>query len=158
MNISRGPIFYLRLVPRSSIFSYFFPSSAVSSSERADEFALQGEDGRTTLKNVRLLRKCKVCQALVSNLAEHRHKRILPAPSPAAASASSVIAAVAVASSSSVRTKPKKRTIKHCDVCQKDFGTQREFANHRRRKDFCRPPVSANPPQRRRIGIIRKSL
>ena len=27
----------------------------------------------------------------------------------------------------------------HCNVCEKDFASQRDFTNHRRRKDFCKP-------------------
>lgn len=34
----------------------------------------------------------------------------------------------------------------HCQVCLKSFRTQRDFANHRRRKDFCVPPKRPAPP------------
>lgn len=52
----------------------------------------------------------------------------------------------------------------HCNICTKDFATQREFTNHRRRKDFCKPiydpnvPVRQEPKKIRRIGIIRKEI
>ena len=51
----------------------------------------------------------------------------------------------------------------HCNVCSKDFSTQREFTNHRRRKDFCKPInqpqiVREEPKTIRRIGIIRKIM
>lgn len=52
----------------------------------------------------------------------------------------------------------------HCNICTKDFATQREFTNHRRRKDFCKPlytvqqPIKEEPKKIRRIGIIRKLI
>ena len=54
--------------------------------------------------------------------------------------------------------KPKKPKLLDCQICLKSFETQRDFANHRRRKGFCRPPFVEEPPHKRRIGIIRKSL
>ena len=51
----------------------------------------------------------------------------------------------------------------HCNICAKDFASQRDFTNHRRRKGFCRPlyptpPAREEPKQIRRIGIIRKLI
>ena len=51
----------------------------------------------------------------------------------------------------------------HCNICAKDFASQRDFTNHRRRKGFCRPlyptpPTREEPKQIRRIGIIRKLI
>jgi hypothetical protein len=46
----------------------------------------------------------------------------------------------------------------------KDYATQREFTNHRRRKDFCKPAYQVQPTIRedpkkiRRIGILRKEI
>ena len=63
------------------------------------------------------------------------------------------------------RKKPPQPLVAlHCNICDKDFATQREFTNHRRRKDFCKPLYPVQQPRReepkkiRRIGIIRKEI
>lgn len=59
---------------------------------------------------------------------------------------------------------PQPMVALHCNICTKDFATQREFTNHRRRKDFCKPlyqvqqPIREEPKKIRRIGIIRKLI
>lgn len=59
---------------------------------------------------------------------------------------------------------PQPLTALHCNICTKNFATQREFTNHRRRKDFCKPlyqvqqPIREEPKKIRRIGIIRKLI
>jgi len=61
------------------------------------------------------------------------------------------------------RKKPPQPLVAlHCNICTKDFATQRDFTNHRRRKDFCKPlyqvqqPIREEPKKIRRIGIIRR--
>jgi len=63
------------------------------------------------------------------------------------------------------RKKPPQPLVAlHCNICDKDYATQREFTNHRRRKDFCKPAYQVQQPPReepkkiRRIGIIRKEI
>jgi len=46
----------------------------------------------------------------------------------------------------------------YCYICNKSYKCQRDFANHKRRKDFCKPPADEEPPPKRRIGIIRRTL
>jgi hypothetical protein len=45
--------------------------SADSLSAAAEDDSAVDENGRTTLRNVRLLIKCRVCQVLVTNLNQH---------------------------------------------------------------------------------------
>jgi len=63
------------------------------------------------------------------------------------------------------RKKPPQSLVAlHCNICDKDYATQREFTNHRRRKDFCKPAYQVQPTIRedpkkiRRIGILRKEI
>ena len=96
-------------------------------------------DGKSALRNVRLLMKCRICDSLVPNIKQHMLRK----------------------HDNKRKNTPKLNTpkvIMPCNVCGKSFETQREFTNHRRRKDFCRPPIIEPPKQVRRIGIIRKSL
>ena len=61
------------------------------------------------------------------------------------------------------RPHPSHMVALHCNICSKDFSSQRDFTNHRRRKDFCKPlivtpPVREIPKKIRRIGIIRREI
>ena len=67
------------------------------------------------------------------------------------------------ASRSTVKKYQHHTVALHCNICGKDFSTQRDFTNHRRRKDFCKPLLPPMPPREepktiRRIGIIRKVM
>lgn len=138
----------------------------------------QESGGRTTLRNVRLLIKCRVCEVLVTNLNQHMLQRHPAAPVTAeqleqlgqqnarvGGSDESDYTTSVTNSGSSSRVKLYSL---HCQICLKSFRTQRDFANHRRRKDFCVPPKRPTPPDgtvplpppkvKRRIGIIRRSL
>ena len=92
--------------------------------------------------------RCQICSILVADLKQHNadthHTR------------------VHCGSSGSRSSQPRQRVnvfTLHCDICSKTYHSQREFTNHRRRKDFCKPPVVEEPPTpKRRIGIIRRSL
>ena len=70
----------------------------------------------------------------------------------------------AISSTATSTTRRGSEFSLQCDICNKSYRSQREFTNHRRRKDFCKPPPPPSPPaddrqaQKRRIGIIRRSL
>lgn len=140
--------------------------------------------GRTTLRNVRLLIKCRVCEVLVTNLNQHMLQRHPAAPvtreqleqlgqsrrvGPSEGTTADSEDLSAVGSAGPAGSAPRVKLYSlHCQVCLKSFRTQRDFANHRRRKDFCVPPKRPAPPDgaappappkvKRRIGIIRRSL
>ncbi|TRY78742.1 hypothetical protein TCAL_16698 [Tigriopus californicus] len=95
--------------------------------------------GRTVLKNVRLLMKCKSCDILVKDLYPH-------------------MMAFHTARNISSSSQDLKFSTYDCETCQKSFGTRREYANHHRRKGFCRPPVVKEFAQTRRVGILRKIM
>ena len=120
------------------------------------------------LKDARLISNCEFGDVLVTNidqrLAEHhvqvdtKNDQVKVVPSTSSSS-----------STSSGRKRPRKSlgppkpAVKlplYCSICHKSFETQRVFANHKRRKGFCRPPISEETFEqpKRRIGIIRKSL
>ena len=93
--------------------------------------------------------RCPTCSALVPDLKEHnaeKHKARTVVVTPGLSSNSSQVRRGGVVSLL-------------CDICNKSYHSQREFTNHRRRKDFCKPPIVEEPPTpKRRIGIIRRSL
>lgn len=99
----------------------------------------QSDADRSVLKNVRLLMKCKSCDILVKDLYAH-------------------MMAFHSAQTISASSKDLKFSTYDCETCQKSFGTRREYANHHRRKGFCRPPVVKPFAQTRRVGILRKIM
>ena len=95
-------------------------------------------------ETVQKVTRCHICSALVHDLKRHN--------------ADQHPAQVSVVAMNSVVQRGKALTTLHCDICNKTYHSQREFTNHRRRKDFCKPPFVEPPPPKRRIGIIRRSL
>ena len=111
------------------------------------------------LRNVRLLIKCRVCEVLVTNLNQHMLQKHPAAPvttdqleqlghnsrvGPSEEGTEDLPAAAGSTGSAAARVKLYSL---HCQVCLKSFRTQRDFANHRRRKDFCVPPKRPAPPE-----------
>jgi uncharacterized protein with PIN domain len=91
----------------------------------------------------RKLARCPVCMILVADVERHVAASHVPPPT----------------SGSGARQRRGAALSLRCDVCSKTYHSQREFTNHRRRKDFCKPPaIEAPPAPKRRIGIIRRSL
>ncbi len=95
---------------------------------------------------VQKVTRCHICSALVHDVKRHINN-LHPAQG-------SIVATAA----NPVVQRGKTLTTLHCDICNKTYHSQREFTNHRRRKDFCKPPFVEPPPPKRRIGIIRRSL
>ena len=101
------------------------------------------------------LDQCRLCKVFVSDMERHCAESH---PGQPTASGSTPRWGGSGSSSSSSRRSSEINL--YCDICFKIYHSQREFTNHRRRKNFCKPPASEeeSKPVKRRIGIIRRSL
>ena len=118
----------------------------------------QQEQGQTQkpVQQETNLHQCPLCKLFVQDLERHQIDRHSTPPTGSEARSGSV-------SGPSTSSRRGSESSFHCDICYKTYRSQREFTNHRRRKDFCKPPPPPPSPEdqvptKRRIGIIRRSL
>jgi hypothetical protein len=102
------------------------------------------------------LHQCPLCKLFVQDLERHQIDRHSTPPTGSEVRSGSV-------PGPSTSSRRGSESSFHCDICYKTYRSQREFTNHRRRKDFCKPPPPPPSPEdqvptKRRIGIIRRSL